>query len=83
MSSSVGRPTAVPWALSHVMGQVAISLSSVGVVGLLDCVAGAAVAASNAVHDHKYDRFFHWYSLLSRIFSNFTIFYYNFPADTT
>ena len=52
-------------------------------VGLLDCVAGAAVAASNAVHDHKYDRFFHWYSLLSRIFSNFTIFYYNFPADTT
>jgi len=52
-------------------------------VGLLDRVAGAAVAASNAVHDHKYDRFFHWYSLLSRIFSNFTIFYYNFPADTT
>ena len=52
-------------------------------VGLLDCVAGAAVAASNAVHDHKYDRIFHWYSLLSRIFSNFTIFYYNFPADTT
>ena len=52
-------------------------------VGLLDCVAGAAVAASNAVHNDKYDRFFHWYSLLSRIFSNFTIFYYNFPADTT
>ena len=52
-------------------------------VGLLDRVAGAAVAASNTVHNDKYDRFFHWYSLLSRIFSNFTIFYYNFPRLTT
>ena len=52
-------------------------------VGRGDGGPGDAVKQANAVHDHKYDRFFHWYSLLSRIFSNFTIFYYNFPADTT
>lgn len=27
-------------------------------VGLLDSIAGAAVAAAHAIHDHEYDRFF-------------------------
>ena len=55
MSSSLGRPTAVPWALSVVKSGSANSSSSTGRVGQVDAVGFVVLADADAVHDDEDD----------------------------